>query len=54
LLRKSAHGLTLLGTENNVWYQLLETGIATHDSSLFVIPETWTMDNRDKKISELI
>jgi hypothetical protein len=36
-LTSVSKGLTLEGTNNNVWYTLLETGISTHHSSLFVV-----------------
>lgn len=46
-------GLCLAGTENNIWYKLLETGPVVHHSSIFVIPETWKSENRDNKIKEI-
>lgn len=46
-------GLYLAGTENNLWYKLLETGPVVHHSSVFVIPETWNAENRDSKIKEI-
>jgi acetylornithine deacetylase/succinyl-diaminopimelate desuccinylase-like protein len=36
-LEEVVKGLFLYGTNNNIWYRLLETGVGTHHSSLFAV-----------------